>query len=169
MVSEAHHPPGLWIPSSVGKRGDSYVNQAVVKNDVHQNFLFVGILTYYCTCKMRICTEFLPRWDLCIFKRISHLLMTLRNIHLSSEKCQAEKYVTPDVFLNINLNCRFGFLNDIYYWWWYGDINYAYSSPFTENIQYPEQYKASWTWSLCLTNLSSFIVTLSTKCFRGIH
>ena len=31
----------LWRHSSAGKRGESYVNQAVAKNDVNQNFVFV--------------------------------------------------------------------------------------------------------------------------------
>ena len=32
----------LWWHSSGGKEGESYVNQAVARNDVNQNFVFMG-------------------------------------------------------------------------------------------------------------------------------
>ena len=44
------------------------------------------ILTSYCTCRMRICTNFSPPWYLCIFRRISHLFTTLRNTDLGGVK-----------------------------------------------------------------------------------
>ena len=71
----------------------------------------LDILAYYCTCKMRIWMDFSPLWYLCIFRRTSPLLMTLRNIELSSEKYQAKNFVTPDIFLFFfrNRNLKYGF------------------------------------------------------------
>ena len=85
----------LWRCSSAWKRRESYVNQTVAKNYVNQSLVFVELVipTNCCTCRMRICKDFSPRWYLCIFRRISYLLTVRRNIDHCGVKY---RYINPD-------------------------------------------------------------------------
>ena len=131
----------LWSHSSAGKRGGSYVNQAVAKNDVNQSFVFVFnwsfFNSYHYTCTMRICTDFSPPYA---FSGGYRTYSWHWEIPISAATNIKRKIRPSRVFFLNKLNkieiwSRALVYPNSYYWWRDGDIYYAYSFLFTGNRQ----------------------------------